>query len=112
MVAETIDMIFLTVNMVIVFKIHLGFAFLEGGVVRIKNQQTILFKCMADMCINFVGWWLIGYGIAFGEHGFSIFGYSKFAYLFHDVTYKELSTLLFFWTLMSISTKIVSVFHF
>lgn len=34
---KQIDLLFLTMNAIVVFKIHLGFTFLEGGFVRIKN---------------------------------------------------------------------------
>lgn len=36
--ATTIDMMFLSICSIMVFKVHLGFAFMEGGMVRIKNQ--------------------------------------------------------------------------
>jgi ammonia channel protein AmtB len=61
-------MIFLIFNTVVVFKVHLGFALLEGGIVRIKNQQTTIFMCTADLCMNTIGWWLLGQSLSFGEH--------------------------------------------
>lgn len=66
-VAQSIDNVFMIISTILVFKIQIGFAFMEGGVVRAKNTQTILFKCCTDICLNTIAWWMVGYGFAFGD---------------------------------------------
>lgn len=54
--------------------------------------------------MNTIGWWLVGYGIAFGTLPIPV--------LFHNACHSDFGKLLFYWTLMSVSTKIVSVIIF
>ena len=44
-----------------------GFALVECGSVREKNGTSILMKNLFDACAGCIGWWLVGYGFAFGE---------------------------------------------
>lgn len=50
-----------------VFFMQAGFALLESGTVREKNAQGILMKNMFDACCGCMAFWLIGYGIGFGN---------------------------------------------
>jgi len=45
---------------------HAGFAFLEVGTVREKNQVNALSKILADFCISTVAYFFIGYSISYG----------------------------------------------
>ena len=45
---------------------HGGFAFLEVGTVRKKNQVNALVKIISDFAISTVAYFLIGYGVAYG----------------------------------------------
>ena len=49
-----------------VFAMHGGFAFLEVGTVRKKNQVNALVKILVDFSISTVVYFLIGYAIAYG----------------------------------------------
>ena len=60
------DVLFLLVGAVLVFAIHGGFAFLEAGTVRHKNQVNALCKIMVDFAISTVAYFFIGYSIAYG----------------------------------------------
>ena len=51
---------------VLVFLMHAGFALLEAGTVRQKNILNILQKNIFCLSIGGIGWYLIGYGLAFG----------------------------------------------
>lgn len=44
-----------------------GYTFLESGMVRKKNAQFPLIKNLLIACIAIVGWWMVGYGLAFGN---------------------------------------------
>ena len=57
---------FLLVGAVLVFAMHGGFAFLEAGTVRHKNQVNALCKILVDFAISTVAYFFIGYTIAYG----------------------------------------------
>jgi Amt family ammonium transporter len=60
------DVLFLLVGAVLVFAMHGGFAFLEAGTVRHKNQVNALCKILVDFAISTIAYFLIGYTIAYG----------------------------------------------
>ena len=45
---------------------HAGFAFLELGTVRKKNQVNALVKILVDFSVSTVAYFLVGYGVAYG----------------------------------------------
>jgi Amt family ammonium transporter len=49
-----------------VLAMHAGFAFLEVGTVRKKNQVNALVKIIMDFSISTIAYFFIGYGIAYG----------------------------------------------
>ena len=53
-----------------VLAMHAGFAFLELGTVRKKNQVNALVKIMVDFSVSTVVYFLVGYGVAYGTHFF------------------------------------------
>lgn len=52
---------------ILVFFMQAGFAMVEAGSVQSKNALNIIFKNICDACIATIGFWLIGYGIAYGD---------------------------------------------
>ncbi len=60
------DALFLMVGAVLVFSMHAGFAFLEVGTVRKKNQVNALVKILSDWGVSTVMYFLIGFPIAYG----------------------------------------------
>lgn len=54
-----------------VLAMHAGFAFLEVGTVRQKNQVNALVKIMVDFCVSTIAYFFIGYSIAYGINFFS-----------------------------------------
>ncbi len=60
------DVLFLLVGAVLVFAMHGGFAFLEAGTVRHKNQVNALCKILVDFAISAVSYFLVGFTIAYG----------------------------------------------
>src|SRR5215813_10517998 len=60
------DVLFLLVGAVLVFAMHGGFAFLEAGTVRHKNQVNALCKILVDFSISTVAYFFLGFAIAYG----------------------------------------------
>ena len=55
--------LFLMLGAVMIFAMHAGFAFLEVGTVRQKNQVNALVKIMTDWSASTVVYFLIGFNI-------------------------------------------------
>ena len=60
------DVLFLMLGAVMVFAMHAGFAFLEVGSVRKKNQVNAFVKILTDWSVSTVVYFLIGFPIAYG----------------------------------------------
>ena len=60
------DVFFLLMGAILVFSMHGGFAFLEVGTVRHKNQVNALVKIIVDFAISTLAYFLIGYKLAYG----------------------------------------------
>eukprot|EP00960_Hanusia_phi_P035976 752062-Hanusia_phi.AAC.2 len=73
------DSAWLVLTGALVFFMQAGFAMLEAGIVHPKNTINILFKNMIDASIAAIGYWLIGYGFAFGTDSGGFIGKSNFA---------------------------------
>ena len=54
-----------------VLAMHAGFAFLELGTVRRKNQVNALVKILSDFCASSIAYFFIGYAVAYGVNFFS-----------------------------------------
>jgi ammonium transporter, Amt family len=60
------DALFILLGAIMVLAMHAGFAFLELGTVRKKNQVNALVKILVDFSVSTVMYFAIGYGIAYG----------------------------------------------
>ncbi|MFA0476899.1 ammonium transporter [Vibrio breoganii] len=69
-IAQSADTLFILLGAIMVLAMHAGFAFLEVGTVRHKNQVNALVKIMADFALAAVAYFAIGYQIAYGQHFF------------------------------------------
>ncbi|MFD1436895.1 ammonium transporter [Acinetobacter terrae] len=69
---QNIDLLFLLLGAVLVLAMHAGFAFLELGTVRHKNQVNALSKILTDFSISAIAYFFVGYYIAYGQHFFHI----------------------------------------
>lgn len=58
--------LFILLGAIMVFAMHAGFAFLEVGTVRHKNQVNALVKIMTDFAISALVYFFVGYQIAYG----------------------------------------------
>jgi Amt family ammonium transporter len=64
------DTLFILLGAVMVLAMHAGFAFLELGTVRRKNQVNALVKILVDFSVSTVVYFVIGYGVAYGTSFF------------------------------------------
>lgn len=60
------DVFFVLLGAILVFAMHGGFAFLEVGTVRGKNQVNALVKIIVDFAFSTLAYFLVGYTIAYG----------------------------------------------
>ena len=65
------DALFILMGAIMVLAMHAGFAFLELGTVRRKNQVNALVKILADFAVSTIAYFFIGYGIAYGVNFFA-----------------------------------------
>ena len=65
------DVLFILLGAIMILAMHAGFAFLELGTVRKKNQINALVKILVDFAVSTLAYFFIGYGIAYGINFFS-----------------------------------------
>ncbi|MBZ0105867.1 MAG: ammonium transporter [Sulfuricella denitrificans] len=65
------DVLFILLGAIMVLAMHAGFAFLELGTVRKKNQVNALVKILTDFSISTIAYFFVGYSIAYGMNFFS-----------------------------------------
>ena len=97
------DVLFLMLGAAMVFAMHGGFAFLEVGTVRKKNQVNALVKIMVDFAISTVIYFSIGYAVAYG-----IYFYQSAGTLVADKQGYELVHFFFLLTFAAAVPAIIS----
>ncbi len=60
------DTLFVLLGAILVLWMHAGFAFLEVGTVREKNQVNALVKIIGDFGVSTIAYFFVGYSIAYG----------------------------------------------
>jgi len=65
------DVLFILLGAIMVLAMHAGFAFLELGTVRTKNQINALVKILCDFALSTVAYFFIGYAVAYGVNFFA-----------------------------------------
>ena len=60
------DALFILLGAIMVLAMHAGFAFLELGTVRKKNQVNALVKILVDFSVSTIAYFLVGYAVAYG----------------------------------------------
>jgi len=58
--------LFILLGAIMVLAMHAGFAFLEVGTVRKKNQVNALVKIICDFSVSTIAYFFVGYAIAYG----------------------------------------------
>jgi len=65
------DVLFILLGAIMVLAMHAGFAFLEVGTVRAKNQVNALVKIISDFAMSTIAYFFIGFSVAYGVDFFS-----------------------------------------
>ncbi|MFA7279509.1 MAG: ammonium transporter [Sterolibacterium sp.] len=65
------DVLFILLGAIMILAMHAGFAFLELGTVRKKNQINALVKILVDFSVSTLAYFFIGYAIAYGVNFFA-----------------------------------------
>ncbi|MDF2182738.1 ammonium transporter [Neptuniibacter sp. CAU 1671] len=68
---QSSNTLFILMGAIMVFAMHAGFAFLEVGTVRQKNQVNALVKILTDFGFSAVAYFFVGYWVAYGVTFFS-----------------------------------------
>ncbi|MDB5763060.1 MAG: ammonium transporter [Herminiimonas sp.] len=64
------DALFILLGAIMILAMHAGFAFLELGTVRKKNQVNALVKILVDFAVSTIAYFFVGYSIAYGINFF------------------------------------------
>jgi Amt family ammonium transporter len=70
-VKQGTDALFILLGAIMVLAMHAGFAFLELGTVRKKNQVNALVKILVDFSVSTIAYFFIGYSVAYGVSFFT-----------------------------------------
>lgn len=65
------DTLFIMLGAIMILAMHAGFAFLELGTVRKKNQVNALVKILVDFAVSTIAYFFVGYSLAYGINFFS-----------------------------------------
>jgi Amt family ammonium transporter len=65
------DTLFILLGAIMVLAMHAGFAFLELGTVRRKNQVNALMKILVDFSVSTIAYFFIGFAVAYGTTFFT-----------------------------------------
>lgn len=68
---QSADTLFVLLGAIMVLAMHAGFAFLELGTVRRKNQVNALVKILVDFAVSTIAYFFIGFTVAYGVQFFS-----------------------------------------
>lgn len=63
----TVDTLWTCIAGILVFLMQAGFAMVEGGFTRAKNVANIMMKNVGDFSMAALGFWILGFGIMFGN---------------------------------------------
>ncbi|MBL0085574.1 MAG: ammonium transporter [Ideonella sp.] len=70
-VKQGTDALFILLGAIMVLAMHSGFAFLELGTVRKKNQVNALVKILVDFSVSTIAYFFVGYSVAYGVSFFA-----------------------------------------
>lgn len=71
MTSSSPDVLFLLIGAVMILAMHAGFAFLELGTVRSKNQVNALTKILSDFAVSSIAYFFVGYWLAYSVNFFA-----------------------------------------
>lgn len=105
-IKESLDTVWIVTAAALVFFMQSGFALLESGMSRAKNAINVVMKNYLDVCIGSIVFWIVGYGLLFGDNLSGFIGTSHF--LLNDHDDMDYSLLLFQTMFAATAVTIVS----
>lgn len=105
-IKESLDTVWIVTAAALVFFMQSGFALLESGMSRAKNAINVVMKNYLDVCIGSIVFWIVGYGLLFGDNVSGFIGTSHF--LLNDHDDMDYSLLLFQTMFAATAVTIVS----
>lgn len=99
------DMLWLVVAGALVFFMQAGFALIEGGMTRAKNAINVIMKNYTDVCVGSLAFWIVGFGLMFGDNASGWFGATHF--MLNDVDPLDYG-LLFFQTMFAATSVTIA----
>jgi len=76
----SLDTLWIIISAILVFVMQAGFLCLESGLVRSKNSINVAAKNISDFVLSSSLYWLLGFGLMFGNSHWGLFGWSNFAF--------------------------------
>jgi len=73
-ISISLTVVWLAICAAMVFFMQAGFALLESGMSRSKNSINVIMKNYSDVCVGIIVFWLIGYGLMYGNKFYGIIG--------------------------------------
>ena len=75
---EKIDLLWIVISASLVFLMQPGFMCLESGLTRSKNSINVAIKNLADFVLSAAVFWVLGFGLMFGNLSWDFFHISRF----------------------------------
>jgi len=75
-----VDQLWVLICAALVFMMQAGFMCIEAGITRAKNNISVAIKNISDFSLSVLLFWLLGYGLMFGDSLGGILGTSGFAF--------------------------------
>jgi len=103
---DDLDSVWILLCGFMVFIMQVGFAMLEVGACRPKNVHNILFKNIGDVCFGALSWYILGYGLGYGNtsHSKEFIGTKDFT-IYDTEDYQE---WFFLWCFAATTSTIIS----
>ncbi|HOT63930.1 MAG TPA: ammonium transporter [Dysgonamonadaceae bacterium] len=101
---SALNTVWVLITAVLVFFMQTGFALVETGFTRTKNTTNILFKNLIDFCIGSVVFWIIGYGLMYGNGSGFIGKFEWFSKIDHGASVGLPNMAFFFFQLVFAAT--------
>lgn len=99
--------LWLIFSTLLIFLMQPGFMCLESGLTRTKNSINVAIKNLIDLGISILLFWLVGYGIAFGNSIAGVIGSDR--WLFNPESFSPQEMVFFLFQMMFCSTAVTIV---
>lgn len=91
--SQVLDIFWILFSATLVLLMQAGFLCLESGITRSKNAINVAMKNAADFVLSFLLFWMVGFGLMFGQHDNSA---NQFEAFFYDIGQGEPFNSAFF----------------